>query len=127
MIDNEIKVGIFDNLFLLYVVLVGTAALWFEINETTPEAPSLIGVVIVATVLAIGDIRMIINRGIVGIQRLARHLWRMCFALLFAVISFAFQVKKNYPDLNQVLALIVPGALVFFTMVYWLVKVLYRK
>jgi len=70
---------------------------------------------------------MIVKRGIFGAQRLARHVWRMCFALLFAVISFAFQVQKNFPYISQELALLIPGTLVFVTMIYWLVRVLFRK
>lgn len=83
--------------------------------------------VFLAAFVAIGDVRLIIKRGIHGAQRLARHLWRMCFALLLSVISFAFQVQKYYPKIDQSLALIVPGALVLVVMVYWLVRVLAKK
>jgi hypothetical protein len=32
----------------------------------------------------VGDLRIMLRGSISGVQRNARHLWRMCFALLFA-------------------------------------------
>jgi hypothetical protein len=37
---------------------------------------------------AVGDVRMIQHGGVVGKQRIARHLWRMCFGLCIASGSF---------------------------------------
>jgi uncharacterized membrane protein len=42
----------------------------------------------VALVGGVSDLRMIRTGGFRGARRLARHLWRMCFALLIAAISF---------------------------------------
>jgi hypothetical protein len=39
---------------------------------------------------ATGDIRMLLRGGIFGTQRIARHLWRMCFGLFIAAGSFFF-------------------------------------
>lgn len=35
-----------------------------------------------------GDIRMLVRGGVVGAQRIARHLWRMCFGWFIASSSF---------------------------------------
>ena len=43
---------------------------------------------------AIGDARMIHAGGIHGARRLARHLWRMCFALFIATGSFVAQLVR---------------------------------
>ena len=37
---------------------------------------------------AAGDIRMLLRGGLFGAQRIARHLWRMCFGLFIAAGSF---------------------------------------
>ncbi len=116
-----------DYAALLYAVLVGVSALFMELQKTDPEAPSLYGVVIISILVVIGDVRMIIRGGLFGVQRLARHLWRMCFGLFFAVISFAFQVQEKFPVISQELALLIPGLIVLVTMFYWLFRVLYRK
>jgi uncharacterized membrane protein len=41
----------------------------------------------IALLCAAGDTRMLIRGGVSGVQRLVRHLWRMCFALFIAAGS----------------------------------------
>jgi hypothetical protein len=45
---------------------------------------------------AAGDVRMLLRGGVSGTQRLARHLWRMCFGLFIAAGSF-FLGPSNRP------------------------------
>lgn len=45
---------------------------------------------------AAGDIRMLLRGGVFGVQRVARHLWRMCFGLFIAAGSF-FLGPSNRP------------------------------
>lgn len=45
---------------------------------------------------ASGDIRMLLRGGVAGTQRLARHLWRMCYGLFIASGSF-FLGGNNRP------------------------------
>lgn len=45
---------------------------------------------------AAGDLRMLLRGGVSGTQRLARHLWRMCFGLFIASGSF-FMGPSNRP------------------------------
>ena len=45
---------------------------------------------------AAGDVRMLLRGGIQGAQRIARHLWRMCFGLFIAAGSF-FLGPSNRP------------------------------
>jgi len=42
----------------------------------------------VALLATAGDLRMLLRGGVSGTQRIARHLWRMCFALFIAAGSF---------------------------------------
>ena len=50
----------------------------------------------VCLLAAAGDIRMLVRGGILGTQRIARHLWRMCFGLFIAAGSF-FLGPSNRP------------------------------
>ncbi len=43
-----------------------------------------------------GDVRMLLRGGVRGVQRIARHLWRMCFGLFIAAGSF-FMGPSNRP------------------------------
>ena len=43
-----------------------------------------------------GDVRMLVRGGVFGTQRIARHLWRMCFGLFIASGSF-FLGPDNRP------------------------------
>ncbi|SRR5260221_7409193 len=54
------------------------------------DAPAAAYVIfaLVALISVIGDTRMLIRGGVSGAGRLARHLWRMCFALFVAAGSF---------------------------------------
>jgi uncharacterized membrane protein len=45
---------------------------------------------------AAGDVRMLVRGGLSGTQRIARHLWRMCFGLFIAAGSF-FMGPSNRP------------------------------
>lgn len=45
---------------------------------------------------AAGDLRMLLRGGLFGAQRIARHLWRMCFGLFIAAGSF-FLGPSNRP------------------------------
>lgn len=45
---------------------------------------------------ATGDVRMLMNRGVLGARRIRRHLWRMCFGLFTASGSF-FLGPSNRP------------------------------
>lgn len=45
----------------------------------------------VALLAAAGDVRMLVRGGLFGRQRIARHLWLMCFGLFIATGSFLAQ------------------------------------
>jgi uncharacterized membrane protein len=78
----------------------------------------------VALIALIGDIRMLMHHGIDGTQRLARHLWRMCFALFIASGSIFLARQHLFPAVMRT-----TGALYFLTflplllMIFWLIRV----
>ena len=88
----------------------------------------------IGTVMAIaaaGDIRVMRSGPLRGGPRLARHLWRMCFALFIAAGSFfsvRARVAKILPEPFTTPAMrMLPIALVFIAMFYWLWRVRGRR
>ncbi len=52
----------------------------------------------IAPLAAAFDLKVILRRGISGTQRIARHLWRMCFALFVASGSLFLGQQQVFPD-----------------------------
>jgi uncharacterized membrane protein len=80
---------------------------------------------------ALGDLRLIRSGTLRGGPRLARHLWRMCFALFIAAGSFfsiRARVARVLPEpLTTPTARLLPILLVFAAMFYWLWRVRSRR
>ena len=82
----------------------------------------------VALMAVIGDIRMRISLNIDGTHRIARHLWRMCFALWIAVGSFFLGQAQVFPKAIRIMPLLAtPVILVMVLMFYWLARVLFKN
>jgi hypothetical protein len=84
----------------------------------------------IATVTALaaaGDLRLMRKGAFSAAPRLARHLWRMCFALFIAAGSFfsiRARVAKILPEpFTTPMMRALPIALVFLLMFYWLWRV----
>jgi uncharacterized membrane protein len=84
----------------------------------------LAGIMILA---AIGDVRVMRSGALRGGPRLARHLWRMCFALFISAGSFFSireRVAKILPEpLTTVPMRMLPILLIFVAMFYWMWRV----
>jgi hypothetical protein len=82
----------------------------------------------VALLAATGDVRMLVRRGISGTQRIARHLWRMCFALFIAASSIFLARQQIFPALmRKTGALFLLSFLPLILMIFWLVRVRITK
>ena len=93
-----------------------------------PEAFPLFLFGALAMLGAIGDTRMIRAGGIQGPRRLARHLWRMCFAMWVAAASFFWGPAGRVPDIINIPALLpIPVLLPIAVMVYWLWRIRVKK
>jgi uncharacterized membrane protein len=82
----------------------------------------------IAAACAALDARLLHAGAIAGKHRLARHLWRMGFAMFVATGSFFLGQADEFPEWLRIfplLAVPVLATLVFTT--YWLVKVLRRR
>jgi len=81
-----------------------------------------------AVLSVIGDARTLLARRIGERQRLARHLRRMCFALLIAVGSFFLGQAQVFPELLRRTGFLgLPVLLVVVLMVFWLIRVSLTK
>jgi hypothetical protein len=128
--------GIFDWGALLVVLAVGACQITFGIEaalsptglkyEYPPWPYFFLGSVAVLAIT--GDIRMLMRRGISGTPRIARHLWRMCFALFIAASSIFLARQHLFPALLQR-----TGVLYFLSflplllMIFWLIRVRFVK
>ena len=81
----------------------------------------------VAALAAVADVSVIARGGISGTQRIARHLWRMSFAMFLATLAFFVgQGAKVFPQwIRDTKLLPLPMLLVLALMVFWLVRVLF--
>lgn len=88
--------GVFDWCALVAVfALLSLTAIWAAeafksptgMKNGYPPGPFLF-LGSVALIAMIGDIRIVVKGRISGVRRIARHLWRMCFALFIASIDF---------------------------------------
>lgn len=77
---------------------------------------------------AYGDLRVVRRGGLFGSDRIARHLWRMCFGLFIAVGAFAAQGARVLPDWIPRLPLLLGSmTLVLAMMSFWLVRVRLKR
>ena len=77
-----------------------------------------------AALAAVGDLRVIVRRGIQGTERVTRHLWRMSTALLIAAFSFFLGQPQVFPAfLRGSPLLFVPEIAVLGSIIFWLIRV----
>jgi uncharacterized membrane protein len=81
-----------------------------------------------ATFAAALDLNLILRGGISGAQRIARHLWRMCFALFFAAAFFFLGQQQVLPKFMRGSPILVVLALApLVLMIFWLFRVRFSK
>jgi hypothetical protein len=77
-----------------------------------------------AALLAGLDMRVILKGGVLGVARVSRHLWRMCFGLFFAAAFFFLGQQKVMPQaLHGSPFLLALAFAPLLLMVFWLVRV----
>lgn len=72
----------------------------------------------------VGDLRMLLRGGVFGLQRIVRHLWRMCLGLFIASGSFFLgQGSKIFPSIFHDSAwLLIPAFLPLALLVFWIFR-----
>ena len=90
---------------------------------------------------AAGDVRMLVRGGVFGAQRIARHLWRMCYGLFIASGSFflgpfnrplrllsAVGLGQHLPQaLFSTTLYLILTVLPLVLLIFWLVRVRFAK
>lgn len=111
--------------FLFAVLLAAAVVL---LGKTGGDANAYYGLGGVIALAAALDLKVIVNRGIAGGPRIARHLWRMCLALFVAVGSFFLGQQRQMPEFVQGSPwLSVPPLAVLAMMVFWLLKLRFAR
>jgi len=130
------KTGLFDWGALLFVFADGAAGVTWGLQAAGSVAGTKDGMApafyfvfgTIALLCAVADIRMIAKGGFTGGRRIARHLWRMCFALWIAAMSlYPGQAKLFSKALRDTHLLIVPQLLLIVFTIYSLYRVLRRS
>ena len=81
-----------------------------------------------ATLFAALDLKVILRGGVAGAARVARHLWRMCFALFFAAASFFLGQQKVMPAfMHGSPLLFIPAFAPLGFMIYWLARTYFPR
>jgi hypothetical protein len=135
--NREGKPGIFDLSALLIALAIGAAGATWGFQAASSQTGSKDGYAAglylvfgsIALLFAASDVRMLVRGGVFGAKRIARHLFRMCFVLLFALLSFyPGQGPRFFPKWIRVTNLpYVPHVLILGAMLLWLVRVSVHK
>ncbi len=121
-------VGAFEIAALFYALAGASAApilAWTA--SQTPDGgwtPFYIFSSVIA-LAALCDLKVIVRRGIPGAQRVARHVWRMCFALFVATLSVFLGQAEVFPaPLRESLLILVVLALSpLGFLIFWMLRV----
>ena len=110
--------------------LYGGVTEWLDPTVQVVGRPRVVPPLVIGSVIllaAVGDLRAIRAGGLRGSRRLARHLWRMCFALFVATGSFFLGQMKFIPEPVRIvpLLLVLAFAPILF-LFYWMWRVRVR-
>lgn len=135
VVRPEGTIGRFEACAFFAVLGVCAAAAFLWMSARTQEgtidglpAETLFLFMTVGSIAAIFDLKVLLRRGVSGRQRIARHLWRMCFALFIASGSlFAGQPQVFPESLRGSAILNVPVLAPLVLMIFWILVVRLTK
>jgi hypothetical protein len=129
---RTVETGIFD--WTALIIIIGLEAVIVTYAAETVKSPTglahgypigpylFLGSVTLAA--CVGDIRLLVRGGISGTSRIARHLWRMCFAFFIAAASIFLARRQLFPALLQKTGiLLLLSFLPLLLMIFWLVRI----
>jgi hypothetical protein len=128
------ETSIFDWGAFLFASAVGVLIMVQVVRLVTGAVPPKPGVPVgmifflgfVALLAAAGDLRMLV-RGVSGTQRIARHLWRMCFSFFIATGSFFLGQQQVFPKAWRGASVwFIPALLPLAAMIYWLIRIAFQ-
>lgn len=126
------ETSLFDWVWLVIPLALG-AGIWIQrirmVKAGSPEGGFRVGMAFfmgtVMLLAAAGDLRMLLRGGVFGMQRVVRHLWRMCLGLFIASGSFFLgQGNKIFPGvIGQSSLLLIPAFLPLALLIFWVFRV----
>ncbi|MGH1461120.1 MAG: hypothetical protein ACRBB6_03700 [Neptuniibacter sp.] len=119
-------IGILEYFALVYIVIFGLAAVSIDPEWDMVKASGVYTFdAILAFIFAVGDIRNILLKGMSKAHRLARHIWRISFSLVWAALAFSDKVIKMLDSTIDQMPYVaaVPATLVLCIMFYWLLRI----
>jgi hypothetical protein len=119
-------IGILEYLALAYIVIFGLAALSINPDWDKVREPGVyIFDACMALFFAVGDIRNILLKGMKRTHRLARHIWRISFSLVWAALAFGDKIIKMLDSTIEQMpyVVVIPAIFVLGIMFYWLSRV----
>jgi uncharacterized membrane protein len=128
------KAGWFERCAIVAPAVLSVLLLNFAFDAVAhprPEVPpqGLFVFAGLAALPALLDLNFIVRGRLSGAQRLTRHLWRMCTAMLFAAFSFFQGQAHVFPEaVQKSFILFVPTLAVFAITLYWIARIrLFKK
>jgi hypothetical protein len=130
------ETGFFDRIAFLVGIVIAALATTYWMEATFSKTGTKAGIpagsyvlpAVVALIAVAGDARMLVRGGLHGMQKVARHLWRMCFALFVASASIFLARPQLFPAfLSRTDILFGLGILPLIFMVFWLARVLFTN
>ena len=94
--------------------------------EGLPYQPAYVFAALAALGAAF-DVKVVLAGGISGRRRIARHVWRMCVALLIATLSFTGQPRAFPPEWRGSPWLFAPIVVVLALSIFWLVRARFTR
>ncbi len=119
------------------IAATGASAMYYAWLQETGDPDALFNglpiliFAIVATLCALGDLSVVLRRGLAGKQRIMRHLWRMHLGFFAAVGSFFPGQLDMFPEYIQnirpLIILFLPPFSIAGIMLVWLVYVVFSR
>ncbi|MBH9577290.1 hypothetical protein [Inhella proteolytica] len=123
------SIGAFDyGLLGTSLTVVGASAYLMSLAAQSPTgkldgqpAAAFVMFLVIGSLAAVGDLRLILQRGVMGAMRLARHLWRMTVAFFIAANALFLGQQQVFPKaLQGSFWLMLPALLILGLLAYWL-------
>jgi hypothetical protein len=132
VIRKEGTIGGFETAALLVAAWVAASflATGLGLVAVKDKYPAQMYVIFgsLATLASLMDASVLLRGGLSGAQRIARHLWRMTFAMFVATGSYFLGQPKFVPAILRETQLnFVPVVVVAVLLVYWLARVLFTR
>lgn len=124
--------GAFEIVACAIALGLGATMTWEGFTAVTPSTPVGQGPVFALAAVCLfagaGDLLAILRRQLTAVQRISRHLWRMCFAFFIATGSFFLGQQDVMPEsVRGSAVLFILAFAPFAVMAFWLARVRFRQ